>query len=94
MSLEAYHSRLRALEHAAWELATSADSSGSSEPELIQIAVHFHPVEGTSTREAAAVARPGILAALSSAVCASASEKRADQSPSLTNASTSLWTHE
>jgi len=50
MSLEAYRSRLRALELAAQKLATSADCSGTSEPELIQIAMHFHPAEGTSTR--------------------------------------------
>jgi len=57
MSLEAYRTRLRALECAARKLATSAECSGTSEPELIQIAMHFHPAEGTSVREATAVAR-------------------------------------
>lgn len=68
MSLEAYRSRLRALELAAQKLATSADCSGTSEPELIQIAMHFHPAEGTSTREAAAVAWSATSLAVSTSV--------------------------
>src|SRR5215475_12309988 len=68
MSLEAYRSRLRALELAARKLATSAECSGTSEPELIQIAIHFHPAERTSAREAAAVAQSDTLAALSTKV--------------------------
>jgi hypothetical protein len=55
MSLEAYRSRLRALEFAARKLATSTECSGTKEPELIQIAVHFHPAEGTSAQEAASM---------------------------------------
>jgi Rieske 2Fe-2S family protein len=61
MSLEAYRARLRELELAARKLATSADCSGTSEPELIQITLHFHPAEVTSSREAAAVAQSGTL---------------------------------
>jgi hypothetical protein len=68
MSLEAYRSRLRELERAARERATSAGCSGTSEPELIQIAMYFHPAEGTSTRGADAVAWSGTLAALSTNV--------------------------
>jgi hypothetical protein len=49
MSLEAYRTRLRALEIAARKLATSVECSVTSEPELIQIAIQFHPAEGTST---------------------------------------------
>jgi hypothetical protein len=60
MSLEAYRSRLRELERAARSLATSAECSGSGKAELIQIAVHFHPAEGSSTREARAVAQSSI----------------------------------
>ena len=62
MSLEACRARLRELELAARKLATSAECSGTSEPNLIQIALHFHPAEVSSSHEAAAVAQSDTLA--------------------------------
>jgi hypothetical protein len=55
MSLEAQRSRLRELECAARKLATSAECAGTSKPELIQLALRFHPAEGASAAEAASI---------------------------------------
>jgi hypothetical protein len=55
MSLEAYRSRLRALEHLARKLATPAECSGSRQPEPIQISLHFHTGEVSIVCEATAV---------------------------------------
>jgi hypothetical protein len=57
MSLEAYRNRLRTLEHLARKIATSAECPGSRQPELIQIAMHFHPAEGAPSPSAIAQER-------------------------------------
>jgi hypothetical protein len=54
MSLECSRNRLREIQDMARKLATSAEHSGTREPELVQIAVHFHPADGQHRRQTAA----------------------------------------
>jgi hypothetical protein len=48
MPLEAYRGLLRALDRTVRKLTASAGCSGTRQPEPIQIAMHFHPAEGTT----------------------------------------------